>query len=88
MTSSPTSHPDTEPLAAPAPLVSRTVALSPAQGASLLALLPATRPRDTTSWVRRGEGLWKIKDRAFMAQNIVTPAELALFDTNTRMVTG
>lgn len=38
--------------------------------------------------LRRGEGLWKIKDRAFMAQNIVTPDELALFDTNTRMVTG
>jgi len=54
MTSLPTSHPDTAPLA---PLVTRTVALSPADGTALLSLLPATSPHDTTSWVRRGEGL-------------------------------
>lgn len=54
MTSLPTSDQDTAPHA---PLVTRTVALSPADGTALLALLPATSPRDTTSWVRRGEGL-------------------------------
>ncbi|KGN38221.1 isochorismate synthase [Knoellia subterranea] len=54
MTSLPTSDQDSAPLA---PLVTRTVSLSPEDGAALLALLPATSPRDTTSWVRRGEGL-------------------------------
>ena len=54
MTSLPTSDPD---LAPHAPLVTRTVALSPAGGTALLELLPATSPRDTTSWVRRGDGL-------------------------------
>ncbi|MFW5468504.1 isochorismate synthase [Knoellia sp. CPCC 206435] len=54
MTSLPTSDPDTAPHA---PLVTRTVPLSPADGAALLAFLPATTARDTTSWVRRGDGL-------------------------------
>lgn len=54
MTSLPTSEQDTAPLA---PLVTRTVPLSPEDGTALLALLPATSPRDVTSWVRRGEGL-------------------------------
>ncbi|KGN42933.1 isochorismate synthase [Knoellia aerolata] len=54
MTSMPTSDQDTAPHA---PLVTRTVALSPADGTALLDLLPATRARDTTSWVRRGDGL-------------------------------
>ncbi|KRE42338.1 isochorismate synthase [Knoellia sp. Soil729] len=54
MTSLPTSDQD---LAPHAPLVTRTVALSPAGGTALLELLPATSPRDTTSWVRRGDGL-------------------------------
>ena len=53
MTSLPTSDQDT----ALAPLVTRTVALSPADGAALLDLLPSTSARDTTSWVRRGDGL-------------------------------
>ncbi|PRY59367.1 isochorismate synthase [Knoellia remsis] len=54
MTSLPTSDPDP---AALAPLVSRTVALTPEAGATLLSLLPDAGPRDTTSWVRRGDGL-------------------------------
>ncbi|MEO7267854.1 MAG: isochorismate synthase [Knoellia sp.] len=54
MTSMPTSESDIAPHA---PLVTRTVPLSPADGTALLALLPATSPRDTTSWVRRGDGL-------------------------------
>jgi menaquinone-specific isochorismate synthase len=53
MTSLPTSDQDT----AHAPLVTRTVALSPADGTALLDLLPPTSARDTTSWVRRGDGL-------------------------------
>ncbi|WAX55128.1 ATP-binding protein [Jatrophihabitans cynanchi] len=35
--------------------------------------------------LERGEGLWKIKDRAFLARNVLTPGELAVFDTNSRM---
>jgi hypothetical protein len=35
--------------------------------------------------LERGEGLWKIKDRAFMVRNRLTPGELVLFDTNSRM---
>ena len=54
MTSLPTSDPDTAHLA---PLVTRTVALSPAEGTTLLSLLPPSGSSDTTSWVRRGEGL-------------------------------
>ncbi|KGN33882.1 isochorismate synthase [Knoellia sinensis KCTC 19936] len=54
MTSLPTSESDIAHLA---PLVTRTVALSPEDGTALLGLLPATSPRDALSWVRRGEGL-------------------------------
>jgi len=34
----------------------------------------------------RGEGLWRIGERSFMVRHICTPAELALFDTDARMV--
>ena len=46
----------------------------------------------TTTQVRQlpdlaqGEGLWKVNQRAFVIRNICTPHELALFDTNTRML--
>lgn len=33
-----------------------------------------------------GQGLWRIKDRSFMAQHQLHPAELAMFDTTSRMV--
>jgi hypothetical protein len=33
----------------------------------------------------QGEGLWRIKDRAFVVRHICTPGELELFDTNARM---
>ena len=32
-----------------------------------------------------GQGLWKIKDRAFVAQHQLHPAEYELFDTTSRM---
>jgi len=32
-----------------------------------------------------GQGLWRIKDRSFIVQHQLHPAELALFDTTTRM---
>jgi hypothetical protein len=35
--------------------------------------------------LERGEGLWKIKDRAFLVRNILTAGELATFDTSIRM---
>lgn len=35
--------------------------------------------------LERGEGLWKIKERAFMVRNVCTPGELELFDTDARM---
>ncbi|SEE94628.1 ATP-binding protein [Jiangella alba] len=35
-----------------------------------------------------GQGLWRIKDRAFVVQHQLHPSELALFDTTTRMVPG
>lgn len=34
-----------------------------------------------------GQGLWKIKDRAFVAQHQLHPAEYVLFDTTSRMTT-
>jgi type IV secretory pathway VirB4 component len=46
----------------------------------------------TTTQVRQlpdlgqGEGLWKINQRAFVVRHICTPDELALFDTNARML--
>jgi hypothetical protein len=33
-----------------------------------------------------GEGLWRIGERSFMVRHLCTPEELALFDTNLRMV--
>lgn len=33
----------------------------------------------------QGEGLWRVKERAFVVRHICTPAELELFDTNSRM---
>jgi type IV secretory pathway VirB4 component len=33
----------------------------------------------------RGEGLWRIGERAFVLRHLCTPGELALFDTNARM---
>jgi hypothetical protein len=34
----------------------------------------------------QGEGLWRIKDRAFVVRHLCTPGELELFDTNARMI--
>ncbi len=34
----------------------------------------------------QGEGLWKVNQRAFVCRHICTPDELALFDTNARML--
>ncbi len=33
-----------------------------------------------------GQGLWKIKNRSFVVQHQLHPAELALFDTRARML--
>jgi len=33
-----------------------------------------------------GEGLWRIGERSFMVRHLCTTEELALFDTNARMV--
>jgi hypothetical protein len=33
-----------------------------------------------------GEGLWRIGERSFMVRHLCTSAELALFDTNARMI--
>ena len=33
-----------------------------------------------------GQGLWKIKDRSFVVQHQLHPAELELFDTRARML--
>ena len=32
-----------------------------------------------------GQGLWRIKDRSFVVQHQLHPAEIALFDTSSRM---
>ncbi|MDN5825354.1 MAG: ATP-binding protein, partial [Micrococcaceae bacterium] len=34
-----------------------------------------------------GQGLWRIKDRSFVIQHQLHPAELDAFDTTTRMIT-
>jgi hypothetical protein len=34
----------------------------------------------------QGEGLWRVKERAFVVRHLLTAAELALFDTNSRML--
>jgi hypothetical protein len=36
----------------------------------------------------RGEGLWRVNERAFVVRHICTPDELALFDTDARMLAG
>ncbi|WP_298347587.1 hypothetical protein [Ferrimicrobium sp.] len=36
--------------------------------------------------LERGEGLWRLGERAFVVRHVLTPAELACFDTNQRMV--
>lgn len=33
----------------------------------------------------QGEGLWRVNERAFVVRHLLTPGELALFDTNARM---
>ena len=38
--------------------------------------------------LRQGEGLWRVGQRAFVVRHLLTDDELALFDTNTRMVVG
>ena len=35
-----------------------------------------------------GQGLWRIKDRSFVVQHQLHPAELAAFDTTSRMTEG
>ncbi|WJG12418.1 ATP-binding protein [Gordonia sp. Swx-4] len=35
-----------------------------------------------------GQGLWRIKDRAFVTQHQLHPAELTLFDTSSRLTSG
>jgi type IV secretory pathway VirB4 component len=35
--------------------------------------------------LQRGEGLWRVGQRAFVVRHLVTDGELALFDTNSRM---
>ena len=35
-----------------------------------------------------GEGLWRIGERSFMVRHLCTPGELALFDTNARMMSA
>jgi type IV secretory pathway VirB4 component len=37
--------------------------------------------------LQRGEGLWRIGERAFVVRHICTAGELELFDTNSRMLT-
>jgi|GEM_PF-68056 len=34
----------------------------------------------------QGEGLWRVNERSFVVQHLITPGELALFDTNARMI--
>jgi hypothetical protein len=34
----------------------------------------------------RGEGLWRVNERAFVVRHLCTPAELELFDTDARML--
>jgi hypothetical protein len=37
--------------------------------------------------LQRGEGLWRVGQRAFVVRHLVTDGELELFDTNSRMLT-
>ncbi len=36
--------------------------------------------------LQRGEGLWRVGERAFVVRHVLTPAELELFSTDARMV--
>lgn|SRR5512145_946358 len=36
--------------------------------------------------LQRGEGLWRVDQRAFVVRHLVTDGELELFDTNARMM--
>jgi len=37
--------------------------------------------------LQRGEGLWRVGQRAFVVRHLVTDGELQMFDTNSRMLT-
>jgi len=41
---------------------------------------------DQLSSLARGEGLWRVGERSFVVRHVCTPGELALFDTNQRML--
>jgi hypothetical protein len=47
--------------------------------------LTATQIRQLPD-LSRGEGLWRVNQRAFVVRHMCTPRELELFDTNARMV--
>jgi len=47
--------------------------------------LSSTEQRELPS-LQRGEGLWRIGERAFVVRHLCTPGELELFDTNSRML--
>jgi type IV secretory pathway VirB4 component len=47
--------------------------------------LSITEQRELPS-LQRGEGLWRIGERAFVVRHVCTPGELKLFDTNGRML--
>ena len=47
--------------------------------------LTATQIRQLPE-LAQGEGLWRVNERAFVVRHICTPAELALFDTDARML--
>jgi hypothetical protein len=40
---------------------------------------------DNLPELAQGEGLWRVNERAFVARHLLTPAELALFETSQRM---
>lgn len=56
-----------------------------AVGTGKLLGLSSTQTRQLPD-LAQGEGLWKINQRAFIIRHICTPEELALYDTNTRML--
>jgi hypothetical protein len=48
----------------------------------------AGRPGSQHPLLPRGEGLWRVNERAFVVRHICTPDELTLFDTDARMLSG
>jgi type IV secretory pathway VirB4 component len=46
----------------------------------------STTERNELPDLQRGEGLWRVGQRAFVVRHLVTAGELELFDTNTRML--